>query len=492
MEEDDKMKKLAVWLVVTMVLTSVLGACGPTPEPQVIEKVVTKEVEVEKVVTQVVQEEVEKVVTQVVQEEVEKVVTATPVPEATPMPKPEGQITLWGWSYDVMQSTGLIDDFNAEYPDIEVEIVVYQSGDTYQNLTLACSAGEGAADIVQVENSNLAGYVDMENCLADLTDKVEPYLDQFNKYKWVDAEREGRYYAVPWDSGPVVLYYRRDVFEAAGLPTDPAEVSDLVATWDGYLEVCKTVKEQTGRLCFAHSRANNDARLYEIALWQQGLGYYDEEGKVTVDSPENIATLEKLAEFWEADVTSEEVPWTDPWYAELNSLDEPIATIVEASWLGVFLKSWIAGDTAGRWGVAYMPAQEPGQPRASNDGGSTLVITEESENKDAAWAFVEFMLTRRESQLKMFAYSDFLPSLETTYDDHLFIEPDSFFGGQVARQIYLDVAKQIPTATVYGPDYSLMHRHLQAAIQRYATGEMSAADTLQEAADAIRLETGME
>jgi lactose/L-arabinose transport system substrate-binding protein len=482
------MKKLALLLVWTIVLTSILAACGPTPEPQVVkETVVVTEKE-----TVVVTEKEEVQVTTVVKEEVEKVITATPEPEATQAPKPEGTITLWGWSYDVMESTGLIEDFNEEYPDIEVEIVVYNAGDTYQNLTLACSAGEGAADVVQVENSNLAGYVDRENCLADLTEKVEPYLDQFNAYKWKDAEKDGRYYAVPWDSGPVVLYYRRDVFEQAGLPTDPAEVSDLVATWDGYLEVCKTIKEQTGRLCFAHSRANNDARLYEIALWQQGLGYYNEEGKVTVDSPEDVAMLEKLGEFWTADVTSEEVAWTDPWYTELNSLDEPIASIVEASWLGVFLKSWIAGDTAGKWGVAYMPAMEEGQPRASNDGGSTLVITEQSENKEAAWAFVEYMLTRRESQLRMFAYSDFLPSLETTYDDHLFIEPDSFFGGQVARQIYLDVAKQIPTAYVYGPDYSLMHGHLQTAIQKFATGQMSAEEALKEAAEAIRMETGTE
>jgi len=29
-------------------------------------------------------------------------------------------------------------------------------------------------------------------------------------------------------------------------------------------------------------------------LWQQGLGYYDKDGKVTVDSPENIATLGEI------------------------------------------------------------------------------------------------------------------------------------------------------------------------------------------------------
>jgi hypothetical protein len=65
-------------------------------------------------------------------------------------------------------------------------------------------------------------------------------------------------------------------------------------------------------------------------LWQQGIGYYDADVKVTIVSPENVAALEKLGEFWTADVTSETALWTGPWYAEFASIDEPVATIIEA------------------------------------------------------------------------------------------------------------------------------------------------------------------
>src|SRR6185503_1490824 len=98
-----------------------------------------------------------------------------------------------------------------------------------------------------------------------MTEWVTPYLDKMNVYKWADAELDGKYFAMPWDSGPVVFYYRRDVFEAA---------------------------------CFSNNKANNYGRLYEMMLWQQGLGYYNAEGEVTVDSSENIATLETLKKFW--------------------------------------------------------------------------------------------------------------------------------------------------------------------------------------------------
>lgn len=421
------------------------------------------------------------------------VVTEAPVVVATTpteAPKPSGKITLWGWSYDAMQSTGLVDEFQKEYPGIQLDFVKYSSGDTYQNLQLAVSAGTGAPDVIQIENSHLAQFVGL-NGLLDITTRVQPYIPQMNAYKWVDAVKDGKYYAMPWDSGPVVLYYRRDVFKAAGLSDKPEDVSAMVATWDKYLETCTTIKTKTGKNCFAFSRANNDARLYEIVLWQQGLGYYDKDGKVTVDSTQNVATLEELGKFWNPMVVSEEQPWTDPWYAELNSPDKSVASLVEASWMGIFLKTWIAGGTAGKWGITEMPAFAEGQARAANDGGSTLAISSQSKNPDAAWAFIEYMLGRTNSQLRMFAYTDFLPSLETTYNDALFYEPDTFFGSENTRQIYLKVAKVIPTAYIYGPNYQLMNGYLQTAIQEFATGKKSAADALKAAADRIRAETGM-
>jgi len=69
-------KRLLAGLSLVMI-AALLAACGATPEPQVIEKVVTQEVE--KTVIQTV--EVEKEVTKVVSETVEKVVTATPPPQ---------------------------------------------------------------------------------------------------------------------------------------------------------------------------------------------------------------------------------------------------------------------------------------------------------------------------------------------------------------------------------------------------------------------------
>lgn len=420
------------------------------------------------------------------------VVTATPPPQATTAPKPKGKITVWMWkaTMDSIVNPGVVQDFNAEYPDIQVEWVVYNPQDVYQKLPLALQAGTGGPDVAYVENSRIANYVKLGG-LADLTERVKPYLDKVNRYKWADGMKDGKYYAMPLDSGPVVTYYRRDVFKKAGLKDDPDSVSAYVATWDDYLNTCKTIKDKTGLYCFSNNRANNTARLYEMMLWQQGLGYTDAKGTITVDSPENIATLEKLNEFWKANLTSDELEWNDGWYAELASQDKPTAALVEAAWMGVFLKSWIAPGTAGKWGVALMPTFKAGQVRASNDGGSGFMIPEQSKNKDAAWAFIEFLTTRERSQNKIFAAGDIFPSFEPAYGDPLFFEPDTFFGGQQTRKLYVDVVKKIPTGYVYGPNYQEINLYVQTALQKVGTGKMAPADALKEAAASIRKQIGV-
>ncbi|NIO70235.1 MAG: hypothetical protein GTN71_14715 [Anaerolineae bacterium] len=89
---DMKLKGRSWVLMLPLIAVVALAACGPAPTPEVVEKVVEKEVAVE--VTRVVEKEVEVVVevTRVVEKEVEvvKEVVVTP----TPLPLPEGDETV--------------------------------------------------------------------------------------------------------------------------------------------------------------------------------------------------------------------------------------------------------------------------------------------------------------------------------------------------------------------------------------------------------------
>lgn len=251
-------------------------------------------------------------------------------------------LTVWGWEASVNALKVVEADFAAAYPNLKVEYEVRPPTDTYQQLQLAASAGSGGPDIAIIEDSNLAQYAQL-GALADLTDRVAPYRDKMNDYKWLQADADGRTYAMPWDSGPVALFYRRDVFERAGV--DPA----ALATWEDYYQAARTIKQATGAAMLQLAKARTDARTFEMLLWQRGLGYVDADGAVVLDTePRVLETLEYLGRFWREDLALDTEAWTDPWYKAYG--DGTVATAPAAVWLGTFFKSFIAPDAVGVWG----------------------------------------------------------------------------------------------------------------------------------------------
>jgi lactose/L-arabinose transport system substrate-binding protein len=391
-------------------------------------------------------------------------------------------LTVWCWEGAVQALQAVDQAFAAEFPQIELDYLVQPPAEVYRNVQLAITAGSGAPDVSCVEDSHLAQFVEL-GALADLTDLVSPYLDQMNEYKWNQATEDGRYFAMPWDSGPVGVFYRRDVFEEVGL--DPESIS----TWEDYYQAALQVQETTGEPMWQQAQARNDGRLFETLLWQRGLGYVDAEGNVILDQDPRIEeTLEFMSRFWQEGLAADTEPWTDPWYKEQN--EGLVATVPGAVWMGTFFKSFIAPDAAGQWGVFPLPVWEEGGLQASNDGGSSLAIFEQSTQKDAAWAYVEFHLGREESQLEMYRQTDIFPSLETTYEDPFFEEPDPYFADQNVRQFFAEVVQEIPEAGVYSSDYQEMNSLLTPEIQRVAIGEQTAAEALANAARAIRDRTG--
>ncbi|MBE0685490.1 MAG: sugar ABC transporter substrate-binding protein [Anaerolineaceae bacterium] len=474
-------KNLLKIIFLLVVLTLTFSACAkPADVPTVVDK---PEAEVP---TDVNKTEAEVPVAEV---------PAEPQPP-TDMPKPSGKLVIWVQqaNQDVWAST-VLPAFQAEYPDIEIEFVNYSPPEVANQVGLAIQGGIGVPDLAVTEYRSLSALVDLGG-LMDLTSFLEQYKSDLNTTMMGYCSKDGKVYCAPWDIGPVVTFYRRDIFEAAGLSSDPESVSAAIATYDDYLETCKTIKEKTGLNCFGLNKANNYGTILENMLWQQGLGFYDAEGKVTIDAPYVVEAVEKIGEFWKADVVSDSLEWTDPWYAELNAgMDNketpPIATITIGAWMGNFLKTWAAADQAGNWGVALMPAFKAGGIRASNQGGSAYFIPEGSQNPEAAKAFIEYVNLNSANQVAQFVYSDYFPANKATYSDPFFQEADAYFGGQVTRTLFATSANNIPFGYIYGPYAVTMSNNAAIALQNYALGIKTAQDALKEAADAVRIETGL-
>lgn len=407
----------------------------------------------------------------------------TPADTLEPNPDLTGTLEIWVWQGAAEALQAADAEFNMYYPNIELNYVLRPTGDVYQQLQLGAVAGGGLPDVAAIESSHVRQFVEL-GILHDITDWVAPYVPLMNEFKWLELEMDGRYYGMPWDSGPVVLFYRRDIFEQAGVN------AETIQTWEDYYEAAQTIMTETGVPMLQQATAQNNARLFEILMWQRGLGYIDpQDGSVILDRDEGILEiLEFMGRFWQENLAVNAEEWTDAWYRNFN--DGGVATHPGAVWMGTFFKDWMAPDAAGQWGVIRLPAWEAGGSQASNDGGSTLTILELSNQKDAAWAYAEFHLGRTDSQLTMYRETDIFPSLETTYDDPLFDEPDPYFGDQVVRRIFAEVVQEVPEAGIYNVDYQEMNNLMAEQIQRFAVGQVSAQDALAAAAREIRSRTG--
>ena len=61
----------------------------------------------------------------------------------------------------------------------------------------------------------------------------------------------------------------------------------------------------------------------------------------------------------------------------------------------------------------------------------------------------------------------------------------------MTRQVFAKAAAAMPDANIYGPYASTMRAAVNTAVQKYATGKATAAEALKEAADSVRVETGL-
>lgn len=422
--------------------------------------------------------------------------TEAPTAAPTELPDLSGKLLIWVQkiNMEAWQNT-VLPKFQEMYPNLEIEFVNNPPQTVADDVGLCIQGGTGCPDLFVTGTEYGTKLVDLGG-LTDLTELVQPYVDDLHPGMVAACSKDDKVYCVPWDIGPTGTFYRRDVFEAAGLASDPESVSAMFGTWDDMLATCQTIKDETGLNCFSLNKANNEGYLYNYLLSEQGLGFFNDQNELTIACPENVATLEILKKFWDAGLVSDTQVWTDPWYAEFaNPLDNtdvpPVALITIPVWMGGFLKGWIAPEAIGNWGVAEMPAVTAGGARAASGGGSSYYIPETSTNPEAAWELIKFLNLDPANNAAIYAFADIFPAVFSAYNDPVFQEPDPYFGDQLTRAFFADVARVSPTDYFLHPYGQAMNDAVKIAIQKFGMGDLTAQEALTEAADSVMIDTGM-
>ncbi|MBT2225108.1 ABC transporter substrate-binding protein [Nonomuraea sp. NEAU-A123] len=353
------------------------------------------------------------------------------------------ELTFWTWVPQIEKEVAL---FQKKYPAIKVKVVNAGQGEPqYTKLRTALKAGSGAPDVVQIEFQYIPTFT-ITGSLLDLRPYGAAALkDKFVDWTWSQVTGDGgEVWAIPQDSGPMGMLYRKDIFDKHGIA--------VPKTWDEFAAAARKLHAADPGVYLTNLASNQNA-VWTGLLWQAGAKPFGTPARDRVTINLNDEHSQKLATYWgglvKEGVVSTDADFTDQWYQSLNR--GKYATWLTAAWAPTFLTT-SAKATSGKWRAAPLPQWQAGQQASGNWGGSTSAVTKGTKNPIAAAKFAEFLNTDPEST-KMMATQQFLfPPTKALLADPEFVgQKPEFYGGQAVNKEFAAISGTVSTDFQWPP-----------------------------------------
>jgi lactose/L-arabinose transport system substrate-binding protein len=394
-------------------------------------------------------------------------------------------LTVWVWDINKPALESTIASFQAKHPGVQVVVEDLGNQNTYDRGLAGCAAGGfDLPDVYLVENNEAEVFwATFPDCFADLrqfgADELRPLFPDF---KWAELTVGEQIFAIPYDSGPTAIFFRRDLYEGAGI--DPAGIE----TWDDFIAAGQRLNEATGGSVKMGTVAKGaDDEWFRMLANQAGCFYFDNDAsQVTVNQPGCVLALDTLKRLYDADVLA-----VGGWVEQIQRIQNNVsASALFGSWYGGVIQAEAPGQ-AGLWGVYLTPALEPGGVRASNLGGSALAIPASSRNPELAYAFVVNALADIDNQIVILRDYGLTPSLLPLLEHPFLDEPVAFFGDQPVWGEILGTLGEVPP--VAGTQFFQEAREVMIGIvNQYLDGGFPTAQAaLDRAAQQISQATGL-
>ncbi len=191
-----------------------------------------------------------------------------------------GQITVWTWPDNDKTFAKTTPIFEKKFPNIKVKVQAFDNTTYHDKLLAALVSGSGP-DVAMIEIGNVAkfkgkpGFVDLAQAPYNATQSKANYAAY--SWKYVADEQTGKLFALPKNTGPGGLFYRRDLFEQAGLPTEPEKVHELLKDWDAFLAVGKQLAVKDKQWMVA-----TPGQIFNTIRAEAGVSFYDEQGNLQI------------------------------------------------------------------------------------------------------------------------------------------------------------------------------------------------------------------
>jgi multiple sugar transport system substrate-binding protein len=349
-----------------------------------------------------------------------------------------GTVKVWAWEPTLKE---VVAGFQRKYPKVKVELVNAGTGDKqYTALQNAIAAGSGVPDVAQVEYYALPQFA-LAKSMTDLKSFDAAAFDgKFTPGPWNAVHAGEGVYGLPMDSGPMALFYNKEVFDRHGI--------QVPTTWDEYVAAARKLHAADPKAYITSD--TGDAGFTTSMIWQAGGKPYKVDGtNVTLDFSDDGS--KRFTTMWQQLVSDKLVSpvagWTDQWYQGLG--DGTIATLIIGAWMPANLQSGVEA-AAGKWRVAPMPQWEAGGKATAENGGSALSVPTAGANKALAYAFVKYATA--EEGVKTRVDGGAFPATTAELTSQEFLNTEfPYFGGQKANEVFAQSAQNVVGGWSYLP-----------------------------------------
>jgi multiple sugar transport system substrate-binding protein len=356
----------------------------------------------------------------------------TEAPKAAEAPAEAVEITFmaWGAPEELAVWQQIADEFHAANPNITVKMDVSE-WDSYWTKLDTLFAGGTPPDVFAMDAPlfldwqsrgvllNLQPYIDATPGFLD-----DVYEQTVSGYKLADG-----YYGLPRDFQTIVMYYNKDMFDAAGV-----EYPKEGWTWQDLREMAKKLtvdKNGDGKT----DQYGYSCDLWDMELcWSEAIWAYGGD-VINSDYTQTLIGEPKAREAWKL-------------FYDMTFVDKSMPDTVAAGEYGYDLfqagvaAMWPHGhwampaykDVEFQWDVAPMPTGPAGQATSVNSAG--FVVAQDSKHPDAAWEFVKYALSQT-GQTRLTELGLAIPVLKSVAESPVFLEQD-VNGRAINQKIFLD------------------------------------------------------
>jgi multiple sugar transport system substrate-binding protein len=384
-------------------------------------------------------------------------------------------LTYWTWTPGMDKVVDLWNKGPGKKDRITVTVKKQASGDTLITKILTAHKAGKAPDLVQAEYQALPTLVS-NDALADISGDVGDAKGSFADGVWQQTTLgTDAVYAVPQDIGPMMFYYRADLFKKYGL--------SVPATWDEFAQTARELKKAAPEKDLTTFSAN-DSGLFAGLAQQAGAKWWTTSGdrwKVSI----NDAATQKVAKFWGGLVKEGAIDnqpmYTPAWNKALNT-GKQIAW-VSAVWAPGTLTT-AAPDTKGKWAMAPLPQWSASENRTGSWGGSSTGVTTDSEHREAAAEFAAWLNTDGEALNALAKESGIYPAATNAQTSGAFLEPPAYFSHQADFYTKAAGIAKTTAPSAWGPNVNVAYTAFKDAFGAAAKNKsdfVSALNTMQDA-----------